>query len=189
MTIETLNILPICIGKDNIGVLEEWQSKAKNTKIFSFDEKGSYSENNLQEYPDWQPLCEKLLKVSQTWFNSQGYTGELFMTSAWLNFFKPTQGIENHTHPNSFISGCYYFENCSGITFTKDQNSLDALFEVPGKKSNFFTYYPSAGDVLVFKSDLKHEVDLVSQPRVSFGFNCFPKELGVLGKSNYIKIR
>ncbi len=75
MTVETLNILPIHIGKDNIGVLKDWKSKVKDTEIYSFDERGTYSKNNLHEHPDWQPLCENLLKVAQAWFISHGYHG------------------------------------------------------------------------------------------------------------------
>ena len=109
---------------------------------------------------------------------------EIYITQSWLNFTNPGQNHHKHSHPNSFLSGTFYF------SADKDQdsicffNSATRDFVLPSDNytrynAERFTIPVETGDILVFPSNLKHYVDDTFKERtltrISIAFNTFLK--------------
>jgi uncharacterized protein (TIGR02466 family) len=107
---------------------------------------------------------------------------KIYITQSWLNFTNPGQNHHPHSHPNSFLSGTFYF------SANKEQDSLSFFnsamreFSLPSTNYNRynaerFTVPVETGDILVFPSNLKHFVDDTVQERtltrISLAFNTF----------------
>jgi len=112
---------------------------------------------------------------------------EVYITQSWINVTHPTESHHQHTHPNSFISGVFYFsveELVDSIIFSK-KHEREIVF--PSKISNQFNssnYFLklSNGDLVIFPSNLPHHVDntISKNPRISLSFNTFIKgQLGI----------
>jgi uncharacterized protein (TIGR02466 family) len=106
----------------------------------------------------------------------------LYITQSWVNFTEKYESHQLHNHPNSFLSGVFYIQvdpiNDS-ITFNKE---LNFLFSVPFTEPNMFNsnawdYKPKNGDLLIFPSNLLHEVPIkkTDGTRISISFNTFIK--------------
>jgi len=109
---------------------------------------------------------------------------EIYITQSWLNFTNPGQNHHTHSHPNSFLSGTFYF------SADKDRDSLSFFnssireFVLPSNNytrynAERFTVPVETGDILVFPSNLKHYVDDTFKERtltrISIAFNTFLK--------------
>ncbi len=105
----------------------------------------------------------------------------LFMNSCWANIMPPGAQHTSHLHPHSVISGTYYVvipPRSSPIQF--EDPRLGLFMNAPLIKANAkienqrnFTLEPSAGDLILFESWLKHEVprNNSKKPRMSVSFN------------------
>ncbi|MEK6772421.1 MAG: TIGR02466 family protein [Bdellovibrionota bacterium] len=105
----------------------------------------------------------------------------LQMNSCWLNIMPKGTSHSLHLHPLSVISGSFYVEvpeNSSGIKF-EDPRLMNFMASPPRKKTarlqnqNFFEIKPSAGDLILFESWMKHEVprNKSNKNRISISFN------------------
>lgn len=107
---------------------------------------------------------------------------KIYITQSWLNFTNPGQSHHPHSHPNSFLSGTYYF------SANKDQDSISLfnqnLREIMLPTENYNEYNSDrwivpveTGDILIFPSNLKHCVDDTVRERtltrISLAFNTF----------------
>jgi uncharacterized protein (TIGR02466 family) len=113
------------------------------------------------------------------------------MTQSWLNFTKPGEFHHKHAHPNSLISGVYYFnadkEN-DKIYFYDDEYQR---IKIQPKDWNYHNskswWYPvGTGDLVIFPSELTHMVDVTTskETRISLAFNVFAK--GVFGQEEHL---
>ena len=106
---------------------------------------------------------------------------ELKLDSLWINIL-PQGGIHTgHIHPHSVISGTTYVampEGASAIKF--EDPRLPMMMAAPPRKKDVraelqsFTYVaPSAGEVLLWESFLRHEVpmNMAEEERISVSFN------------------
>ena len=114
---------------------------------------------------------------------------DLYVTQSWLNYTEPGEYHHLHRHPNSFISGVFYF-NADGesdkLVFDKQTSLLDDTFVVHPVAYNIFnsrSWWLSAntGKLFIFPSKLYHKVDTTTskETRISLSFNTFFH--GVLG--------
>jgi uncharacterized protein (TIGR02466 family) len=111
---------------------------------------------------------------------------EFYITQSWLNYTKPGQYHHKHRHPNSIISGVFYFnaeENKDRINFF---NHTYERIEIVKKEFNIFNasswWFPvKTGQLVIFNSELEHMVETTtsSDTRISLAFNVFAK--GYLG--------
>lgn len=107
---------------------------------------------------------------------------KIYITQSWLNFTNPGQHHHPHAHPNSFLSGTFYF------SANKDQDSISffnpLLREMMLPQETFNDYNSErwivpveTGDIVIFPSNLKHCVDDTVQERtltrISLAFNTF----------------
>jgi len=121
-----------------------------------------------------------------------------YITMSWANITN-TQGYHHrHVHKNSIISGVFYPN--------ADEDSDSIMFYKPSYKSVAFTIKnwnvwnsesweipTGTGDLLIFPSDLEHEVKPVKKidhERISLSFNVFVKgSLGAGITLDYVEIR
>tara|TARA_B100000287_G_C20582182_1_gene760801 strand:- start:64 stop:651 length:588 start_codon:yes stop_codon:yes gene_type:complete len=98
---------------------------------------------------------------------------------SWFNISSENCYQEYHMHADSVFSAVYYVRCPSGsgdIVFDNPQDqmiSLKNVDEMHSVNSNFFAYTPSEGDLLIFRSSLRHMVKMGynKEPRVSLAYN------------------
>ena len=106
---------------------------------------------------------------------------ELTITESWINYTSPGEFHHLHYHPNSFISGVFYFKTIpdDSIVFVK---TVKGMFEIEPNNYNYLNSDSWAlpvktGDLLLFPSTLQHQVDKnkSNDVRISLSFNTFIK--------------
>ena len=114
------------------------------------------------------------------------------ITQSWISYKHPNQHHHAHTHPNSIISGVFFWENPfnshSQISFTKiTSNNTWSLLPNNSNKNiynpnftNQVSFTPEPGNLILFPSYLPHEVSInkTSSIRKSMSFNTIPLVLG-----------
>jgi uncharacterized protein (TIGR02466 family) len=103
----------------------------------------------------------------------------LELCAFWVNIVAPNGYHGLHLHPHAVISGTYYLDTPkdSGRLKLEDPR-LASFMAAPGKKSGatyppFVYVNPKAGDLVLFESYLRHEVEQnrSGKDRVSVSFN------------------
>jgi uncharacterized protein (TIGR02466 family) len=106
---------------------------------------------------------------------------EIYITESWINYTTNNQYHHQHNHPNSFLSGVFYF-NClekDSITFFKKDKGF---FDIETNKYNLYNSNSwiipvNKGELLLFPSSLEHLVEKnnTNDKRISLSFNTFIK--------------
>lgn len=106
----------------------------------------------------------------------------IYITQSWLNFTNPGHHHHPHAHPNSFLSGTFYF------SADKEKDSISffhpLLREMMLPTENYNQYNSErwmvsveTGDIVIFPSNLKHCVEDTfaerTLTRISLAFNTF----------------
>ena len=114
---------------------------------------------------------------------------KLRITESWLNYTSTNEHHHPHAHPNSFISGVFYFQSDKDLDKIYFAPNKYNQLEIEAKEWNLFnskTWWLSAdaGKLILFPSSLPHYVDTVTSDttRISLSFNTFP--VGELGDTN-----
>ena len=112
---------------------------------------------------------------------------EFVVTQSWLNYTKEGEYHHKHAHPNSLISGVFYFDaefEKDKIYFFKDGYQQ---IKLPTDTFNLYTsdswfFQVKTGDIMLFPSSLTHMVESKKgdNVRTSLAFNVFPK--GYIGE-------
>lgn len=107
--------------------------------------------------------------------------GRLEMSAFWLNVMGEGCHHAFHLHPLSTVSGTFYLQVPPGSgAFKIEDPRLPAFMASPPRKPNarttnrrFFDLEPSAGELVLFESWLKHEViaNRSKRERISVSFN------------------
>ena len=109
---------------------------------------------------------------------------ELYITQSWLNYTEANQYHHKHSHPNSVVSGVFYFD--SNIKNDKILFSRDGYQQIRPKiddtKWNLWNsgtwYFPvETGQLIMFPSSTTHQVETKqgNNTRISLAFNTFYK--------------
>jgi uncharacterized protein (TIGR02466 family) len=118
----------------------------------------------------------------------------LYITQSWLNFSENYQGHHVHSHPNSIVSGVFYFESDENdkIKFHREYDS-DPFPKTEYDIINAETWWFPAvkGKLMLFSSKTVHSVDIRESnvSRTSLSFNTYFK--GPIGHPlhlNYLKL-
>jgi len=106
---------------------------------------------------------------------------KLRMDSCWVNVLKPGGGHSGHIHPHSVLSGTYYVAVPAGAAGLRFEDPRLAMMMAspmrvegaPEDQRAFVTLTPSAGDLLLWESWLRHEVppSNARADRISISFN------------------
>ena len=104
---------------------------------------------------------------------------KLAMESCWLNIMPPAATHSLHLHPLSVISGTFYLATPPGGGAIKFEDPrLSKFMTAPARQDKFSSggfarFTPEVGEVLLFESWLRHEVEVNSGKanRISLSFN------------------
>ena len=98
-----------------------------------------------------------------------------------MNVLQPGGVHTGHVHPHSVLSGTYYVETPVGSSSLKLEDPRLPMMmaapvrssEAPEAEKTFVYVTPSAGEVLMWESFVRHEVPMHSakKPRISISFN------------------
>ena len=109
---------------------------------------------------------------------------KLYITQSWLNYTEANQYHHQHAHPNSVISGVFYFDSDiknDKILFTKGGYQQISP-ETDKEKFNLWNsdtwFFPvKTGDLIMFPSSTTHQVETKqgNNTRISLAFNTFYK--------------
>jgi uncharacterized protein (TIGR02466 family) len=102
----------------------------------------------------------------------------LEITSCWINIMPAHAHHSLHLHPLSTLSGSYYVKTPSqGGDIKFEDPRLSRMMAAPPRSeprhTSFVRYKPRAGQVILFESWLRHEVEANrgGEDRVSISFN------------------
>jgi len=104
----------------------------------------------------------------------------LVVTQCWLNKNPKGSKHHEHVHPNSIISGVFYFKQDSKLPPISFSKSIQHAMKLDPKKYNnlnseTFLLPCTDGELILFPSNLKHSVpvNMGDEPRISMSFNTF----------------
>lgn len=130
-------------------------------------------------------IIESALKLSSECLGHS--LTDLVDTLSWVSHKKPGESHKSHNHPNSYISGVYYFDdvpNNTPIVFERpssSSNKYEMWFARDPEHNNEFSAEnfkigPKKGDVVLFPSYLMHFVppNTNQTVRSSLSFNLMP---------------
>lgn len=121
---------------------------------------------------------------------------QFYITQSWMNYTLPSEYHHKHQHPNSIISGVFYFKTdpeVDKIVFYDDD--YERIQVTPKRPTPFNTraWWASVktGDLVIFPSELTHMVEHKKgdNERVSLAFNVFAR--GIFGDeegATYLKL-
>ena len=129
---------------------------------------------------------ESIIKYTEKVLNSKQ---RLVITQCWTNRNPPGAKHHEHVHPNSIVSGVFFFRiggKLPPIQFAKSIQGAMKLDPVKYNNVNAETFLLPCvpGELLLFPSNLKHSVpiNLSEKTRYSMSFNTFC--IDVLGSEN-----
>ena len=104
----------------------------------------------------------------------------LVVTQCWLNKNPKGSKHHEHVHPNSIISGVFYFKQDPKLPPISFSKSIQSAMKLDPKKYNnlnseTFLLPCTDGELILFPSNLKHSVpvNMGDEPRISMSFNTF----------------
>ena len=108
---------------------------------------------------------------------------ELYITQSWLNYTEENQYHHKHEHPNSVVSGVFYFNSDKEndkILFTNSKGYQQIKPEIKNYNlynSETWWFNVESGQLLMFPSSTTHQVETKNgtNTRVSLAFNTFYK--------------
>ena len=118
-----------------------------------------------------------------------GVNDEIEIHQSWVNLNKPGEHLQEHYHPNSFISGVLYLssdpEKGAPISFKSELHKSNfSVQNVPKEQTAYYPCtsasfdYPSLpGQLILFSSTTSHFVptNFSDKDRISLSFNTYPK--------------
>jgi uncharacterized protein (TIGR02466 family) len=109
---------------------------------------------------------------------------QIYITQSWLNYTESNQYHHQHSHPNSVVSGVFYFDSDiknDKILFTKGGYQQISP-EIDKEKFNLWNsgtwFFPvETGNLFMFPSSTTHQVETKkgNNTRISLAFNTFYK--------------
>jgi|TARA_R100001480_G_scaffold88821_1_gene95875 uncharacterized protein (TIGR02466 family) len=110
---------------------------------------------------------------------------EIYITQSWLNYTEANQYHHQHAHPNSVVSGVFYFDsdiNNDKILFTSSRGYQQIRPDTDKEKFNLWNshtwFFPvETGNLFMFPSSTIHQVETKkgNNTRISLAFNTFYK--------------
>ena len=123
-------------------------------------------------------------------------TDELVITQAWSNICEKGKKHHEHVHPNSIVSGVFYFQINENLPPIEFRNPNTHSFNLNIQKQNNFNSATfllplNSGELILFPSNLIHSVpeNKSDLPRISLAFNTFAKNsLGSIDSLTYLPL-
>ncbi len=152
---------------------------------------------NKPEFFEIKQFIDKCLyEYVDNIYGSNAYTTKLQITQSWLNFTNKDEYHHTHNHPNSLVSGVFYFnadEKFDEIAFFNPKyNQIELpIIKFTDYNINECSIRVKTGDLILFPSSLQHAVPnkVGDNERISLAFNTFVKgKLGNEKHLNYLEI-
>lgn len=186
---------------------DNFEDELKFIKNLDYDRKNTNDDNELlnRQSTNTFLLEQKELSKIKTFieeclrFYSEKvfeYSQEFVITQSWANKNEKGQSHHEHVHPNSIISGVFYFqidERLPPIEFKKDNQNQFSLNirNFNNFNSHKFLLPLNSGELILFPSTLTHSVpaNKSDQERISLSFNTFAKNnIGMIDNLTYLPI-
>lgn len=192
--------VPICkikfhrkINKDETEFIKlQENSVRKNQGNFSSNNTFILNEPEMKELADF---CNESLKNYFYKIYNVEKRIKVKITQSWLNWTKKNEYHHGHEHPNSVVSGVFYFNAEKGKDRICFQKNLYQQIKLPYSETNDYNNEQvelliETGDLILFPSYIIHYVPFnITENRVSLAFNSFVEgELGNIEMLNYLKI-
>lgn len=157
------------------------------------DQYGLHSKNTyILDHPNCDRLNNFIMNCVQYFAKEvlMYFYEEYCFSQSWVSHKQPGQYHTMHTHPNSLISGVFYYgeydQDIPAITFHKpifgnNVSYLSPQYQSDRRKSQYawetFSVNPSEGLLILFPSYILHSVPLnkTNKVRKSLAFNVMPK--------------
>jgi uncharacterized protein (TIGR02466 family) len=157
---------------------------------------GNYGEISNNSYVLDNPVCDGLKQFFMKEFKEFAtnimryrYT-DLAFAQSWVSYKKPGQFHKAHTHPNTLLSGVFYYDTQPGdasIVFSREIKSFNRPYIEPSVLDDYQQYpfsqdeiyfTPSNNNFIIFPSYLTHGVppNKTSRIRKSLGVNILTKQ-------------
>ena len=192
MTIENFDVEPLFAtpyfrANLNDAISREQIDLIKNFKMIP-NQQNLISENlSIFEHPKLVSIKNAVQEALDLYATKvMGITQKLYVTQSWSLINRPNIGMHNHSHSNSIVSGSLYYAELptpvSRMVFDKYTTYRQLVINPSKENQNIYntpvnTVTPRTFDILLFPSDLTHQVEpnLSEKPRFSIAFNCFIK--------------
>ena len=203
MDYKIIDIFPTAIMKFKINrnfTKDELNFVNTHENIYYPNSGNKYSKNtfilNENEMLDINKFCNEALQTYfKTVINPITNTS-IKITQSWLNYTKLNGFHHEHDHPNSIISGVFYFSADKSkdiISFRRnDYKQIQILYKEANDYNTMQTDVKvESGDLVLFPSNVSHYVPQTenSKTRISLAFNSFVYgDIGLPEALNYVKI-
>jgi len=150
-----------------------WISTTKNTMGFlepHTDSEFNSISNAVDEH--LSRFCHQLRVRDHIGFKS---------TQSWINFYTSNDYQESHYHPNFTFSAVFYYKVTDNTRIIFEHPVTDMMpLEVDCQTDlnrQYLTVYPKQGDLIIFRSYLRHQVPRHNDDntKITFAYN-FEKE-------------
>lgn len=153
---------------DNCSINEESETKLKHTQ-----------NQQILNLPIFDNLKNNILEYSKAYLDNLELVYEdLQFACSWGNIVYQNGYSGVHHHNNSYLSGVFYFDHSSPISFFNKNNHQGFKLAPKNEDNNneSFTINPKPNLLLIFPSTLSHCILPSSNDmRISIAFNIIPK--------------
>ena len=198
---ELLQIFPIpaLIIKYEHSIEEEFKFiqnlryiEQKENKNFKSDDTYLLKHKELSKIKEF--ILQSLNKYTQKILNTKQ---RLVVTQAWTNRNPPHSKHHEHVHPNSIISGVFYFRQSKTLPPIQFSKAVQEGIKLSPEKYNqlnseTFLLPMVDGELVLFPSSLRHSVpnNRGNEERYSMSFNTFCiDELGSTSSFTHLNLR
>ena len=198
---ELLQIFPIpaLITKYEHSIEEEFKFiqnlryiEQKENKNFKSDDTYLLKHKELSKIDNF--FKESLNKFTKNIFHTKQ---RLVVTQCWTNQNPPNSKHHEHVHPNSILSGVFYFRQSKTLPPIQFSKAVQDSFKLSPEKYNIlnsetFLLPMVDGELVLFPSSLRHSVPFNkgNDTRYSMSFNTFCiDELGSRDSLTHLNIR
>ena len=190
---------PVLITKYEPSIEEEFKFienlryvEQKENGNFKTDDTYLLKHKELSKIKDF--IYESLNKFTQNIYQTKQ---RLVVTQCWANRNPPNSKHHEHVHPNSIISGVFYFRQTKTLPPIQFSKSIQESFKLNPEKYNqvnseTFLLPMVDGELVLFPSSLRHSVPFNkgNETRYSMSFNTFCiDELGDRNSLTHLNIK
>jgi len=190
---------PVLITKYEHSIEEEFKFienlryiEQKENKNFKSDDTYLLKHKELSKIKDF--INSSLNKFTQNIYQTKQ---RLVVTQAWANRNPPNSKHHEHVHPNSIVSGVFYFRQSKTLPPIQFSKAVQDSFKLSPEKYNqinseTFLLPMVDGELVLFPSTLRHSVPINrgNETRYSMSFNTFCiDELGSMDSLTHLNIR
>jgi uncharacterized protein (TIGR02466 family) len=163
---------------------------APSERVYQADNDIAQRTEDVHVLADFPEIRDALIAATMDYSVKvlQQYQLPLAMTTSWITRTRPGGFSARHHHSNSWLSGVWYPEASSTITFTSPMRST-ILPNEPAEYNIYnaeaWTIRPESNMLVIFPSYLQHQIDLndTDDIRYSLAFNTFPVSTFGVGDS------